>query len=647
VAEWSFQRRLITGVIVICLLAIITSGASLFTSRILIANMTNVATGEGRDLADARALQLIGVKNIADAHACLLTGGKEFAPAARAGSSEARELIARLQLRISDPEGRSLLDKVATTERSYQDAFAHALISPGSLTSSSGELYAEQLLTRGEDFDRALAAFVTHTESARLRSLVPARAAVSRAQAVLAVITIATILLLVLLCVILIGVLSRSYRQQQSARRHAEHGRTLAEHGQTLAEHGQSEARATLTEVEAASHLKDQFLATVSHELRNPLAPILTWTQLLRSGTLDKEKTKRALEVIERNVTSQAKLIDDLVDVSRVVSGKFRLDVRPIDLLPVIKAAADAQIPASDAKQIRLQLVLDERSGLISGDSERLQQVMWNLISNAIKFTPKGGRVQVVLQRAESHVEISVSDSGTGIDAEFLPHVFEPFRQGMGGSMRRHGGLGLGLSIVRHIVELHGGEITAVSAGLNLGSKFTVKFPLLATAPEFTETIRRHPIARDTLPDVQLGRLDGIRVLVVDDEPVASEALLELFHSSGAEAKAASSAAEALDVFGGWLPDVLVSDIAMPGEDGYSLIRKIRLRSPEEGGMVPAVALTAYAKIEDRVTILAAGFHMYLSKPTDPNELVAVVRSLAVRGHLNGSSTLSARSNPA
>jgi signal transduction histidine kinase/CheY-like chemotaxis protein len=646
VAEWSFQRRLITGVIVICLLAILTSGASLFTSRILIANMSNVATGEGRDLSDARSLQLIGVKNIADVHACLLTGGKEFAPAARAGSSEARELIARLQLRISDPEGRLLLDKVATAERSHQDAFAHALINPGSISSSSGELYAGQLLTRGEDFDQALSAFVSHTESARLRSLVPARAAVGRAQALLAVITIATILLLVLLCVILIGVLNRSYRQQMSARRHAEHGRTLAEHGRTLAEHGQSEARASLTEAETASHLKDQFLATVSHELRNPLAPILTWTQLLRSGTLDEEKTKRALEVIERNVTSQAQLIDDLVDVSRVVSGKFRLDVRPVDLLPVIKAAADAQMPASDAKQIRLLLVLDERAGLISGDSERLQQVMWNLISNAIKFTPKGGRVQVVLQRAESHVEISVSDSGTGIDAEFLPHVFEPFRQGMGGSMRRHGGLGLGLSIVRHIVELHGGEITAFSAGLNLGSKFMVKFPLLATAPEFHETVRRHPIARDTLPDVQLGRLDGIRVLVVDDEPSASEALLELFHSCGAEAKVASSAAEAFAVFELFQPDVLVSDIAMPGEDGYSLIRKIRLKSPEQGGLVPAVALTAYAKIEDRVTILAAGFHMYLSKPADPNELVAVVRSLAKRRHVNGTGTISLRSNP-
>jgi CheY-like chemotaxis protein len=392
---------------------------------------------------------------------------------------------------------------------------------------------------------------------------------------------------------------------------------------------GQAAAKATLTDVEAASHVKDEFLATVSHELRNPLAPILTWTQLLRGGTLDAEKTQRALEVIERNVLSQAQLIDDLVDISRVVSGKFRLDVRPIDLAPLIRVAADSQGPASDAKHIRLQLVLDDRGGMISGDSERIQQVMWNLISNAIKFTPKGGRVHVVLQRAESHMTIEVSDTGIGIAPEFLPHVFEPFRQATGGSMRRHGGLGLGLSIVRHIVEQHGGEISVQSAGLNLGSKFTVQFPVLATTPTASEPVRRHPVARDSLVVARLGRLDGLRVLVVDDEQNSSEALSVLFNSCGADARAAGSAPEALTLFETWQPDILVSDIAMPGEDGYSLIRKVRLRSPQRGGNTPAVALTAYAKIEDRVSILGAGFQMYLSKPADPTELVAVISRLA------------------
>ena len=615
-SDWSFQRKLITGVIVICMLAILTSGASLFASRVLIANMERVSAGEGQDLADARALQLIGVKNIADVQACILTGGREFAPAARAGSTLVRDLVARLQLRTTDPEGRSLLDHVLAAERAHQDAFARALIHsgpPGSPTSFN----SKPVVSQGEQFDQALAVFVAHVESARIRDGTQSVAVVKRAEILLIVITIATIMLLVLLCLLLIAALNRSYRLQTTAR--------------TQAEDGQTEARASLSEVEAASHLKDEFLATVSHELRNPLAPILTWTQLLRSGTLDEAKTRRALEVIEGNVASQAQLIDDLVDVSRVVSGKFRLDVRPIDLMPVIKAAADSQVPASDAKQIRLQFVLDERAGLISGDSERLQQVMWNLISNAIKFTPKGGRVQVVLQRAESHVEISVSDSGIGIDSAFLPHVFEPFRQGTGGSTRRHGGLGLGLSIVRHIVELHGGEITAFSEGPGLGSKFTIKFPLLATARESGETVRRHPIARDTLADLHLERLDGIRLLIVDDEPAASEALQVLFSSCGADARVAGSVTEALIMFEAWQPDALVSDIAMPDEDGYSLIRRIRLRPPERGGAIPAVALTAYAKVEDRLTILGAGFQMYLSKPADPNELVAVVSSLTKR----------------
>jgi CheY-like chemotaxis protein len=268
---------------------------------------------------------------------------------------------------------------------------------------------------------------------------------------------------------------------------------------------------------------------------------------------------------------------------------------------------------------------------MISGDSERLQQVMSNLISNAIKFTPKGGNVQIVLQRAESHAEVAVIDSGIGIEPEFLPHVFEPFRQGTGGTMRRHGGLGLGLSITRHIVELHGAEITAHSGGAGLGSRFTIKFPLLPMTREGGAPLRRHPIAGDALATGHSGRLDGIRVLVVDDEPSASEALGLLLDSCGAEARIAGSAAEALAVLEAWQPDVLVSDIAMPGEDGYSLIRKTRLLAPGRGGLTPAVALTAFAKIEDRVTILAAGFQMYLSKPANPNELIAVVGSLARR----------------
>ena len=616
--EWTFQRKLITGVIAICLLAILTSAASLFASRVLIVNTDVLSNGVGQDLQDAKDLQLSGIKKIADVRACLLTRSVSFESAARAGSSRVRELAAVLRSRVGDPEVRLLLDRVLNMERTQEEAFERELRAARSTAVPMSIPSLEGVLERGARFDQSLTALVQRVEATSDRSLAASRTAVNRAEDAVVIVTIATILLLVFLCLVLIAVLNRSYLKQTVA---------LA-----TAQSEQSEARATLTEVEAASHLKDEFLATVSHELRNPLAPILTWTQLLRSGTLDEAKTQRALEVIERNVLSQAQLIDDLVDVSRVVAGKFRLDVRPLDLMPIIKVAAESQQPAAEAKQIRMQLVLDERAGRISGDSERLQQVMWNLMSNAIKFTGKGGTVQVVLQRVESHVEIVVRDTGIGIDADFLPHVFEPFRQGTGGPMRRHSGLGLGLSIVRHIVELHGGEITAASEGAGQGSKFVVEFPLLATVEPAAHAPSRHPIARDSLANLYPAQLDGIRVLVVDDEPSASEALMVMFNACGAQARVAGSCKEALDVFDAWRPDVLVSDIAMPGEDGYSLIRKVRARRPEDGGQVPAVALTAYAKIEDRVSILGAGFQMYLSKPADPNELIAVVDSLVKRG---------------
>jgi signal transduction histidine kinase len=502
VSQWSFQRKLTTGVILICVLAILTSVIALLTSRSLIVNMARVATGEGQDLADARALQLIELKNIADVHACLLTEAREFSPAARAGSVLARDLVGRLTGQIDDLEGRALLDNVRVTESAHADAFARALAVSGPRTGTFEALFSEPVLTSSSRYDQALAALVEHCVSARLRNLAPARAAVDRAETLLVVFSGAIILLMVLLCMILSIALRRSSGEQTIAR--------------TVAESGQTEAREAMSELEVIGHLKDEFLATVSHELRNPLAPIRTWTQLLRSGTLDKEKTARALEVIERNVMSQAHLIDDLVDVSRVVSGKFRLDVRPVDLVPVIKAAAEGHAPASTAKQIGLELVLDERAGVISGDSERLQQAMANLISNAIKFTPRGGKVKVVLQRAALHVEIAVSDNGIGIAPEFVPHVFEPFRQGTGGTMRHHGGLGLGLSIVRHIVELHGGEITVYSGGPGLGAKFTVMFPLMPTAQGPGTAAGRSSIAGDIPAGAHLGRLDGIRVLVVD-----------------------------------------------------------------------------------------------------------------------------------
>ena len=613
-SKWSHQHTLNTGLVVIGLLAILSSGASLFASKVLIQEMAALAIGEVRDLADSKSLRLIGLREVSDASASLLTGDGQYARAARSGSAALRNRVALLKTQIADLEGRSLVDRIETAERGYLDAFDQVPGAPGGRPPGSA---ASVLASRGLAFEQALDALVAHMEPAAVGGLKATQASVKRTQAVFNLITAVSIALAVILCVILIALINRTYREASSARKQAEEG--------------QSRTTVALREAKAASHLKDEFLATVSHELRNPLAPILTWTQLLRSGTLEKDKAERGLEVIERNVVSLSQLIDDLVDVSRVVSGKFRLDVRPIDLVPVIRAAVESQRPASDAKHIRLQLVLDERAGMISGDSERLQQVMGNLLSNAIKFTAKGGSVQVILGRSESHVEMGVTDTGIGIEATFLPHIFEPFQQAMDGSMRRHGGLGLGLSIVRHIVELHGGEIIARSGGPGQGSSFTVKLPLLGTGQMAGAQRPRHPTATDGIADLMLGRLDHIKVLLVDDEPTANEALQTLLDSCGAEVRVASSSVQALQTLDVWKPDVLISDIAMPEEDGYALIRKIRARSHKNGGDVPAAALTAYAKIEDRVSILAAGFQMYLSKPADPSELIAVVSSLAAR----------------
>ncbi|HEU4334427.1 MAG TPA: ATP-binding protein [Candidatus Eisenbacteria bacterium] len=612
--KWSQRHTLNAGLIVIGLLVIASSGASLFASRSLLRTQSAVVMDEARGLSESLDLRRAGLQEVSDVSASLLTGEDLFARDARAGGARVRDRLARLKARVTDPKGLHFLEQVRVAERDYQKAFEKALLSADGRPRREANAAVG---SQGRAFEYALDSLVARLDVASSAGLDATRSAARRSQALFDWFTALSIALAVVLCVVLILIINRAYRQQATAR--------------LVAEQGAIRTSTALREEKATSQLKDEFLATVSHELRNPLAPILTWTQLLRSGTLSKDKADRGLEVIERNVISLSELIDDLVDVSRVASGKFRLDVRPVDLVDVIRAAVESQRPASDARRIRLQLVLDERAGMISGDSERLHQVVGNLLSNAIKFTPKGGSVQVTLGRAESHVQMQVADTGIGIEPAFLPHVFEPFQQAMDGSMRRHGGLGLGLSIVRHIVELHGGEIIAESAGKGQGARFTVKLPLLGMGEATAATRPKHPTVADGIGAVSLRRLDGIRVLLVDDEPSANEAVETLLDACGAEVRAAGSAAQALQTLDTWRPDVLISDIAMPEEDGYYLIRKIRSRSAAMGGDVPAAALTAYAKIEDRVDILAAGFQMYLSKPADPSELIAVVASLATR----------------
>jgi PAS domain S-box-containing protein len=379
--------------------------------------------------------------------------------------------------------------------------------------------------------------------------------------------------------------------------------------------------KAARQQAEAASRAKDEFLATVSHELRTPLTAVLGWVKMLATGPMDTATSKKALDVIERNVRSQAKLIEDLLDVSRIISGKLRIDVKPLDLAAVISASVDVVRSAAEAKHIRIQTIVDSSVGSIAGDAERLQQVVWNLLSNAVKFTPRAGSIRVELSRERSHVEIKVTDTGVGIHKDFLPYVFNRFSQADTSITRTHGGLGVGLAIAKSLVELHGGTISVNSPGEGKGSTFTIRLPIAAVVkvPDFEPGFD---------PELQLQDLAGVKVLVVDDEPDACEMLLHLFRLSGATVEVAMSAEEALKVCDSFGPDVLVSDIGMPNVDGYEFIRRIRRSGKRQ---LPAVALTALTRLEDRVKALAAGFQMHVAKPVEPAELLAVVSSLAGR----------------
>jgi signal transduction histidine kinase len=384
---------------------------------------------------------------------------------------------------------------------------------------------------------------------------------------------------------------------------------------------------------ESINRLKDEFLATLSHELRTPMNAILGWAHMLESGALPAEKVRHASSVIKGNAKAQMDLIEELLDVSRMIGGRINLTLETVEVRSVVEGVLDSAKPAADAKGLRLTTALDPMPPLVF-DKGRVRQIVGNIVSNAVKFTPEGGEVRVQLHEVDGDLEIVVSDTGIGIDATFLPHVFERFAQADSSSTRSHGGLGLGMAIVQHLVNLHGGRVHVSSPGLNQGATFTVRLPMHAPAAESRAAAPSHQEdAIDDLPFDRLPSLDGIGVLVVDDEPSAREVIVAILAARGADVRSAGSAPQALEAIASAVPDVIVSDIGMPGQDGYSLMRAVRSLDPEHGGQTPAIALTAYASARDSLAALAAGYHRHLSKPIVPADLVnavAEVRALRV-----------------
>jgi PAS domain S-box-containing protein len=404
-------------------------------------------------------------------------------------------------------------------------------------------------------------------------------------------------------------------------RKRAEH-----EHEQLL-----SSEHAARTEAELANRTKDEFLATVSHELRTPLNAMVGWARMLRAGKLDEDKVNHAIEIIDRNAKAQAKLIEDILDVSRIVAGKVRLDPLPVELRQIIEAAVDSIRPAADSKQVQLKLDLDSAMGMVSGDPARLQQVVWNLLSNAIKFTPNDGQVEIQLKEIGANVQISVSDTGEGIMAEFLPHIFDRFRQADSSTTRKHSGLGLGLAIVRHLVELHHGTVDAYSAGERQGARFTVTLPIMRV--HMKEPIEHYGLGDSERKQSKVA-LNGLRILYVEDDVDSRQALAAVLMQYDAEVRTVATVHEALGLLTNWRPDLLISDIGLPDEDGYDLIRKVRARQPEDGGTIPAIALTGYAGVSEHALALSAGYQKYLVKPIKPENLAEIIGTIVGNGEV-------------
>jgi PAS domain S-box-containing protein len=392
------------------------------------------------------------------------------------------------------------------------------------------------------------------------------------------------------------------------------------------------ERRRLLEMARSANRLKDEFLATLSHELRTPLNAIVGYSRMLQAGMLaEGEKQAKALETVVRNAASLTQIVEDVLDVSRIVSGKLRLDVQAVELSQIVREAVETSQPAAHARGIRLDVIVDSRRTLVSGDPDRLRQVLWNLCSNAVKFSQRGGRVEVRLERVNSHVEVTVTDTGIGIERAFLPHLFERFSQADAGASRVHSGLGLGLAITRHLVELQGGRISAHSDGLGHGSTFRIELPVRGAGFPVGDEIRVHPIASDSAATLRVPRLDGTRILVVDDDRDALALSREILEVTGATVTTADSGQDALDKLGKGITDVLIADIGMPRMDGFELIGRIRASGEAAIREIPAAALTAFARSEDRIRAMRSGFEVHLSKPIEPGELMAAAATLARR----------------
>jgi signal transduction histidine kinase/ActR/RegA family two-component response regulator len=418
-----------------------------------------------------------------------------------------------------------------------------------------------------------------------------------------------------------------SLEQTEAARLHVEElSRYIGELQRSEESRGHLLLRAerARADAEAANRIKDEFLATLSHELRTPLTSLLGWSSVLREAKRDEKVLAQGLDAIDRNARVQAQLIDDLLDVSRIVSGKLNLDVRPLDITSVARAAINVVQPAADAKAITLDYYAEPGLGAISADSARVHQIIWNLLSNAVKFTPQGGKISLRVEQTGSDARVTVKDTGQGIDPEFLPRVFDRFRQADSSTTRSFGGLGLGLAIVRHLVELHGGTVSAQSDGVGKGATFTATFPLLADRTAPAAHVQEISAPNDY-------SLDGLRVLLVDDEPEARQIISTVITRTGAEVRTCKSAHEALAKLSEWKPDVILSDIAMPEQDGYSFIRQVRSLPRDKGGDTPAAALTAYARDIDRRQALAAGYQMHIAKPIGASQLVTMIARLAGR----------------